>query len=70
MGQGPQNPCVLSLQSRTNGLIEPAPSMALVPVHRPTPVADGEAAVDAVEEDPRRRATQIQCIEVAFQKFL
>ena len=44
--------------------------MALVPVHRPTPVADGEAVVDAVEEDPRRRATQIQCIEVAFQKFL
>ena len=36
MGQGPQNPCILFLQLRTNGLIEPAPSMVLVPVHRPT----------------------------------
>ena len=40
-----------------NGLIEPAPSMASVPVPRPAPAADGEAVVDAVEV-PRRRATK------------
>ena len=55
-----------------NGLIDPGPSIASVPVPSPAPATDGGAEVDVgrVEPPPPKEGhkVQIQCIEVAFQK--